>query len=578
MSIMKLAAYAFLALLLVSAANCRVEELSDASLDSAKRGTTLVLFYVPWGADNKLALAEIDQFSGVWKGRIAKLDLSMYPRVGTQESVYEYPTLRVYRDGAESTYSGQWESLAIRNWVQTQQTGGSYSSGSQYHSYSREDYSSNRDSSQPSDAGYKYSSADHTYNSGDYDKTARSSGAASSGSYSSQYNTYSTDRTSGHGSSDQYRYDRAESGSPSDYKYEYRYTETSSPSGSSSQGSGSYGQKDYSNTYGSKDYKSEDSSGSTGYTPGSDNYYTSSEKYQGSSSGTKDDPSDRTQERREYTRESYEYTATDTGSKKATYEYSSHQSSYQDASSGDSGIISFEGDDAIQEVLGKEQPALILFSDDTRSSQYREFESAARANKGKIIFSHATVTTGLGKRLAEHLGVRASQTPAVFIVVAKDEDVRKYRMDGSITRDNIQSFIAGYNRGALKKYYKSQDAPSRNDGVVKVVVGDNFREIVINSPQHVMVMFYAPWCSHCKSMAPEYESAAQALSSNRKYLIVKVDATENDIEDYEIKSFPTVLFFAAGKKDAPLHYDGERTKDGIIEFFKENGAEDWRDL
>jgi len=55
---------------------------------------------------------------------------------------------------------------------------------------------------------------------------------------------------------------------------------------------------------------------------------------------------------------------------------------------------------------------------------------------------------------------------------------------------------------------KSEEIPAHNDEPVKVLVGKNFEEIVYDETKDVLVEFYAPWCGHCKSLAPKYDELA----------------------------------------------------------------------
>jgi len=65
---------------------------------------------------------------------------------------------------------------------------------------------------------------------------------------------------------------------------------------------------------------------------------------------------------------------------------------------------------------------------------------------------------------------------------------------------------------------------------VKVVVGKNFNEIVRDSDDDVLLEFYAPWCGHCKSLAPKYDVLASNLGDVKGLVIAKVDATANEID------------------------------------------------
>ena len=176
-----------------------------------------------------------------------------------------------------------------------------------------------------------------------------------------------------------------------------------------------------------------------------------------------------------------------------------------------------------------------------------------------------------GKRIAEYVGVKKEDLPSVRILDTR-KDLKKYIMEGNIDEQNILKFIEGWEKGSLKLHLKTQEEPKENNGPIFDVVGKTFQKEVIDNDKDVMLVFYAPWCGHCKQLLPKYEEAAKKLKEkNPKILLARMDATENEIESVHITGFPTIKFYPGNKKDkAPMDYNGERTTDGIINFLKTN--------
>jgi protein disulfide-isomerase A6 len=104
------------------------------------------------------------------------------------------------------------------------------------------------------------------------------------------------------------------------------------------------------------------------------------------------------------------------------------------------------------------------------------------------------------------------------------------------------------------------------DEHVTVLTATNFEEYV-GGERAALVEFYAPWCGHCKKLAPEYEKLGEALKGQKGVLIAKVDCDDHKsvCSKFGIQGFPTIKWFPKGSLE-PKDYSGGRTTDALLEF------------
>jgi len=180
------------------------------------------------------------------------------------------------------------------------------------------------------------------------------------------------------------------------------------------------------------------------------------------------------------------------------------------------------------------------------------------------------VSAGIQERLAEFVGVTKDDLPTLRLV-HPGESLKKFVWEGSVadlTVADVEKFVNDFNDGKLVAHRKSEPIPESNDGPVKTLVGLNFDDIVKDSTKDVFVKYYAPWCGHCKSLAPKWEELGEWVKGT-DVVIAKFDATANEVEGVEIRGYPTLKFYPRDNK-AGVDYSEGRELEDLKKWIEEN--------
>ncbi|KAL1809475.1 hypothetical protein ACET3Z_026465 [Daucus carota] len=110
------------------------------------------------------------------------------------------------------------------------------------------------------------------------------------------------------------------------------------------------------------------------------------------------------------------------------------------------------------------------------------------------------------------------------------------------------------------------------DEVVVAFTDQNFDKVV-GQDRDALIEFYAPWCGHCKKLAPEFEKLGSSFKKSESVLIGKVDCDEQKetCNKFGVSGYPTIQWFPKGSLE-PKTYEGTHTAEALVDFVNSEGG------
>lgn len=190
------------------------------------------------------------------------------------------------------------------------------------------------------------------------------------------------------------------------------------------------------------------------------------------------------------------------------------------------------------------------------------------------------------------LGTQQNVTQHVQKFPIDQGGVRQRYQHRNLKQHDVQLFDASVEETIEELHADGEDAVSLDEKTLEVALEEN---------TYVFVDFFASWCSHCRDLAPTWETLAEVMTEaaenkvdailektmkeeshkftdadyaaavevERPVLVGKVDCVDHHelCQEYEIRAYPTLKFFVDGEEKGD--YRGHRTVVEMAHFVEQ---------
>ncbi|KAJ1769345.1 hypothetical protein IW140_004582 [Coemansia sp. RSA 1813] len=176
----------------------------------------------------------------------------------------------------------------------------------------------------------------------------------------------------------------------------------------------------------------------------------------------------------------------------------------------------------------------------------------------------AEVDADKHRDLGTKFGVQGFPTLKFFAKGADVEKPEEYKSGRDL--DSLSSFVR-----------EKTNVASRIKKPISYVTEFNyekFKSVAHDESKFALVEFFAPWCGHCKNLAPIYAKLAEVFQNDDSVVIANYDASDDKEikKEITIPGFPTIIAFPAGKDAEKIEYEGDRSLEDLVAFVNKHAG------